>query len=46
MKNNRFISALNRFMDGEVSFEPKANPTLNPAKALDLDKVCTTNKFS
>ena len=23
MKNNRYISALVRFMDGEVSFEPK-----------------------
>lgn len=27
MKNNRFISALNRFMDGDVSFEPKAKET-------------------
>ena len=27
MKNNRFISALVRFMDGEVSFEPKVKET-------------------
>ena len=39
MKNNRFITALVRFMDGEVSFEPKAKETQQRRESNHKEKT-------
>ena len=46
MKNNRFISALVRFMDGDVSFEPKAKETENRRDYGHKEKTIAERYFA